>query len=275
MLNISTYSAIVLLGEIFIFNFCFKLYFKLFRNGQQDNHLTTRVSSNASLLHDKRFAYTLLEKLLEYIERASSTMQNYKESSKFSLHESYRITTKDVKFFGKVVLPLVEKYFKAHRNYFITPSSLKTGSGYASIKEKEMSCSLFCKLAFLLRHKFNAFGNDVNISVRCLKVLVRAIDFSSVMKNSQEMVRASVLPLFNMIAEDLNQTVQNLEQKRYSNLKGTLQRGTTSLTYIHMVLLPVLSSMLDHLGKNNYGVDVFGKKSKLWIEIRFCLIWFS
>jgi hypothetical protein len=26
-----------------------------------------------------------------------------------------------------------------------------------------------------------------------------------------------------------------------------------------MVLLPVLSSMLDHLGKNNYGIDVFGK----------------
>lgn len=79
------------------------------------------------------------------------------------------------------------------------------------------------------------------------------------MKNSQEMVRASLLPLFNNIAEDLNQTVQNLEQQRYSNLKGTLQRGTTSLAYIHMVLLPMLSSLLDHLGKHNYGVDVFGK----------------
>jgi hypothetical protein len=30
-------------------------------------------------------------------------MQNYKESSKFSLHESYRLSTKDVKFFGKVI----------------------------------------------------------------------------------------------------------------------------------------------------------------------------
>ena len=237
------------------------------------------MASTSSLLNDKRFAYSLLEKLLEYVERASSTMHNYKESSKFSLHETYRLTSKDVKFFGKVVLPLIEKYFRAHRDYFLTPSSLKTGSGYASVKEKEMTCSLFCKLAFLLRQKFSAFGNDVNISVRCLKVLVRAIDvrsvmnkserefsrlknrclISSVMKNSQEMVRASLLPLFNNIAEDLNQTVQNLEHRRYSNIKGTLQRGTTSLTYIHMVLLPVLSSMLDHLGKNNYGVDVFGR----------------
>ncbi|CAF2524152.1 unnamed protein product [Rotaria sp. Silwood2] len=173
-------------------------------------------------------------------------MQNYKESSKFSLHESYRLTTKDVKFFGKVVLPLVEKYFQAHREYFITPSSLKTGTSYATVKEKEMSCSLF-----------------FNISVRCLKVLVRAIDVSSVMKNSQEMVRASLLPLFNNIAEDLNQTVQNLEQRRYSHVKGTLQRGTTSLSYVHMVLLSVLSSMLDHLGKNNYGVDVFENEIQL------------
>ncbi|CAF4638071.1 unnamed protein product, partial [Rotaria sp. Silwood2] len=190
------------------------------------SNLTPRVASMSTLINDKRFAYSLLEKLLEYVERASITMQNYKESSKFSLHETYRLTTKDVKFFGKVVLPLIEKYFQAHRNYFIVPPSLKTGSSYASVKEKEMSCSLFCKLAFLLRQKFSAFGNDVSITVRCLKVLVRAIDVSSVMKNSQEMVRASLLPLFNNIAEDLNQTVQNLEQRRYSNIKGTLQRGT-------------------------------------------------
>jgi ryanodine receptor 2 len=184
-----------------------------------NNALVTSTSSlttsSASQTTEKRFAYSLLEKLLEYVERASSTMQNYKESTKFSLHESYRLSTKDVKFFGKVnlmfnneynrignvlsiikvVLPLVERYFQAHREYFITPSSLKTGSGYATVKEKEMSCryermisflsnpcarlvfnSLFCKLAFLLRQKFSAFGNEVNISVRCLKVLVRAID---------------------------------------------------------------------------------------------------
>ena len=136
----------------------------------------TSSLTTSSTSSEKRFAYSLLEKLLEYVERASSTMQNYKESSKFSLHETYRLTTKDVKFFGKVVLPLIEKYFQAHRDYFITPSSLKTGITYASVKEKEMCCSLFCKLAFLLRQKFNTFGNNVNITVRCLKVLVRAID---------------------------------------------------------------------------------------------------
>ncbi|CAF4170204.1 unnamed protein product [Rotaria sordida] len=189
------------------------------------SNLTSRVASTSTLINDKCFVYSLLEKLFEYVERASITIQNYKET---------------------------------HRNYFIVPPLLKTGVNYASVKEEEMNCSLFCKLALLLRQKFSAFGNDVNITVRCLKVLVRAIDVSSVMKNSQEMIRASLLPLFNNIAEDLNQTVQNLEQKHYSNIKGTLQRGTTSLAYIHIVFLSVLSSLLDHLGKNNYGVDVFG-----------------
>ena len=65
---------------------------------------TSLTTSNASQSNEKRFAYSLLEKLLEYVERAASTMQNYKESSKFSLHESYRLSTKDVKFFGKVIV---------------------------------------------------------------------------------------------------------------------------------------------------------------------------
>ena len=106
------------------------------------------------------------------------------------------------------------------------------------------------------------------------KVLIEKFSFvfffSSVMKNSQEVVRASLLPLFNNIAEDLNWIIQNLEQKHYNNIKGTLQRGTTSLTYIHMVLLPVLSSLLDHLGKNNYGVDVFSMTfTRRIISLRF------
>jgi len=39
-----------------------------------------------------------------------------------------------------------------------------------------MYFSLFCKLANLLRSKLMAFGADVRITVRCLQVLVKAID---------------------------------------------------------------------------------------------------
>jgi len=36
------------------------------------------------------------------------------------------------------VLPLVEKYFSTHRNYFITVATASSVLGAASLKEKEM-----------------------------------------------------------------------------------------------------------------------------------------
>ena len=43
-------------------------------------------------------------------------------------------------FVPQVVLPFVEKYFHAHRAYFIAPpNSPQSTSGMASVKEKEMA----------------------------------------------------------------------------------------------------------------------------------------
>jgi hypothetical protein len=50
-----------------------------------------------------------------------------------------------------------------------------------------------------------------------------------------------------------------LMKGRFSHIKGTITRGATSLDYVHMVLLPVLSSMFDHLGRNYFGPDLIGK----------------
>lgn len=116
--------------------------------------------------------------------------------------------------------------------------------------------SLFCKLALLLRKKLACFGSDTNITVRCLQVLIKAVDVSSVMKNSQEIVRASLLPFFSYAAEDLNNVIEDLRNNRLANLKGTSQKTFSHLDYINMVLLPVLASMFDHLAANQYGSDV-------------------
>jgi ryanodine receptor 2 len=89
-----------------------------------------------------RFAFNLLEKLLEYVDKAAINMQSIKESARFSRKNSFKMSGQDVKFFTKVVLPLIEKYFKSHRSYFIikSPSTNKAGSGCATFKEKEMTC---------------------------------------------------------------------------------------------------------------------------------------
>ncbi|CAH1792828.1 unnamed protein product, partial [Owenia fusiformis] len=112
------------------------------------------------------------------------------------------------------------------------------------------------KLSGLLRQKITAFGHDVDISVRCLQCLVQAIDARAITKNSPEIVRSSIHPFFHNAADDLLQTVHNLQIGRFSHVKGTITRGATSVDYVHMVLLPVLSSFFDHLGKNNYGSDL-------------------
>ncbi|CAG0909655.1 unnamed protein product [Cyprideis torosa] len=77
-----------------------------------------------------------------------------------------------------------------------------------------MLASLFCKLAGLVRAKVGAFGSVGVISVKCLQVLVRAIDAKSLVKNCPEFVRTSLLTFFNHSAEDLQGTVSNLEQVR-------------------------------------------------------------
>jgi ryanodine receptor 2 len=141
-------------------------------------------------------------------------------------------------------------------SYFILKTN--TGSGAATAKEKEMICSLFCKLALLMRKKLSCFGSDTNITVRCLRVLIKAVDASSVMKNSQDIVRASLLPYFSYAAEDLKNIIEDIKNNRLSNVKGTSQKTLSNLDYINMVLLPVLASMFDHLGANKYGADVFG-----------------
>ncbi|KAL7671399.1 hypothetical protein ACOME3_006297 [Neoechinorhynchus agilis] len=204
-----------------------------------------------------RFAYSFLSKLLVYVDKAANNMQMSRESEIYSNFDTYTYDLQDVRFFTKVILPLLEKYFQAHRAYFLGRVSSSGSSGIAGVKEKEMVCSLFCKLALLLRQKFSAFGIDVNTCVRCLQVLVQSIDAFSVMKNSYEIVRASLLPFFNACAEDLIRTVNNLKSENYSSLNGTSLRGSCSLLYLNMASIPVLTSMLNHLGEHNFGSELF------------------
>ncbi|KAK7790957.1 hypothetical protein R5R35_007854 [Gryllus longicercus] len=203
-----------------------------------------------------RFAYSLLEKLIQYLDTASINMKMLKPSTTFSRRNSFKTCTRDIKFFSKVVLPLMEKYFSTHRNYFIAVATATNNVGAASLKEKEMVASLFCKLASLLRSRLAAFGADVRITVRCLQVLVKGIDAKSLVKNCPEFIRTSMLTFFNNTADDLNHTIQNLQEGKYSHLRGTHLKTSTSLFYVNCVVLPVLTAMFDHLAACEYGSDL-------------------
>lgn len=79
-----------------------------------------------------------MEKLLQYLEQASFRMKSVKPSQELTRRNSFKKEGQDVKFFEKVVLPLIHAYFNAHKSYFLTNSSLVQISCMASNKEKEM-----------------------------------------------------------------------------------------------------------------------------------------
>lgn len=87
---------------------------------------------------ENRFAYSLLEKLIQYTDKAAINMKLLKPSSTFSRRTSFKTPSRDIKFFSKVVLPLIEKYFNSNKNYFIAVATASNNVGAASLKEKEM-----------------------------------------------------------------------------------------------------------------------------------------
>ena len=111
--------------------------YKLSRNKNQSQQELDAVTSAAASV-ERRFAYSLLEKLLQYLDTSSVNMKSHVPSSNFSRRSTFKETTKDVKFFSKVVLPLMEKYFNTNRGYFIAVATGGNTSGAASLKEKEM-----------------------------------------------------------------------------------------------------------------------------------------
>jgi ryanodine receptor 2 len=56
-----------------------------------------------------RFAYSLLEKLIQYLDTASINMKLLKPSSIFSRRSSFKTSTRDIKFFSKVLF-LYKRY---------------------------------------------------------------------------------------------------------------------------------------------------------------------
>lgn len=120
--------------------------YRLYRLKSQDESEEDPNRAAAQSL-ERRFAYSLLEKLLHYLDVSSVNLKAQTPSANYSRRSTFKDTTRDVKFFTKVVLPLMEKYFNTHRSYFIAIATGGTANGAASLKEKEMvaryaSCSM-------------------------------------------------------------------------------------------------------------------------------------
>lgn len=82
------------------------------------------------------------------------------------------------------------------------------------------------------------------------------------MKSAPESIQASLNSFFEAAAADLEMTVENLSvnlvclpQSRNQHARGTAK----VMGYTMSVLLPTLTSLFQHLGNCNYGVDLLGE----------------
>uniref|UniRef100_A0A1I7Z2U2 B30.2/SPRY domain-containing protein n=1 Tax=Steinernema glaseri TaxID=37863 RepID=A0A1I7Z2U2_9BILA len=205
---------------------------------------------------EKRFAFNLLEKLIQYLEQASLKMKSVKPSQELTRRNSFKKQGRDVKFFEKVVLPLMHAYFNAHKSYFLASSSI-VQTGMASNKEKEMVANLFCRLAALLRIKNHAFGSVAKITVKCLQGLTQALDLRTLVKANSDIVRTSLLTFFNNCADDLFTAVQELKNNgQYALLRGENLKSWLSVEFANQMIIPVLTTMFSHLARNHFGTDL-------------------
>uniref|UniRef100_A0A3B4UZ35 Ryanodine receptor 2 n=1 Tax=Seriola dumerili TaxID=41447 RepID=A0A3B4UZ35_SERDU len=191
---------------------------------------------------EKRFAYTFLQQLITYVDQAHQHMMEFDQGTRQKgdkvPHEQ------QMKFFGKVVLPLVDQYFKNHRLYFLSTAIHPISSGgHASNKEKEMVTSLFCKLGVLVRHRISSFGKD-------------GLCTMTVMKTGLESVKAALRSYFESAAEDLEKTQENLKLGQFTHSREQPRGVTQIINYTTFALLPVLSSLFEHIGQNMFGEDL-------------------
>ncbi|XP_067470581.1 ryanodine receptor 3-like isoform X6 [Thunnus thynnus] len=205
---------------------------------------------------EKRFAYKFLKKLLKYVDSAQEFIAHL-EAMAASGKTDRSPHEQEIKFFAKVLLPLIDQYFKNHSLYFLSsPNKNLSSSGYASNKEKEMVTSLFCKLAALVRHRISLFGSDSTTMVSCLHILAHTLDTRTVMKSGSELVRMGLRTFFENAAEDLEKTFENLKLGKFTHSRSQMKGVSQNINYTTVALLPILTALFEHITQHHFGVDL-------------------
>uniref|UniRef100_A0A8B9CTT6 Ryanodine receptor 2 n=1 Tax=Anser brachyrhynchus TaxID=132585 RepID=A0A8B9CTT6_9AVES len=196
---------------------------------------------------EKRFAYSFLQQLIRYVDEAHQYILEFDGGSRGKgEHFPYE---QEIKFFAKVVLPLIDQYFKNHRLYFLSAASRPLSSGgHASNKEKEMVTSLFCKLGVLVRHRISLFECSLSFSLHGI--------YRTVMKTGLESVKMALRAFLDNAAEDLEKTMENLKQGQFTHSRNQPKGVTQIINYTTVALLPVLSSLFEHIGQHQFGEDL-------------------
>ncbi|KAI8477598.1 hypothetical protein Bbelb_446680 [Branchiostoma belcheri] len=172
-------------------------------------------------LLENRFAHILLKKLLGYVDKAREIMAGMKppkpSAKKIRRPQPYIHNVDGQTSELQVVLPLIEKYFSTHRSYFVLDPKATPEYGKASPMEIEL----------------------VTRAINSPKCPVE--------------VKKGIRDFFINAAGDLSILVNTIKSPNFGQPKGKSYVGAPEVTYCSAVLIPVLTSLFDHIGENSYG----------------------
>uniref|UniRef100_A0A8C7FDW2 Ryanodine receptor 3 n=1 Tax=Oncorhynchus kisutch TaxID=8019 RepID=A0A8C7FDW2_ONCKI len=233
----------------------------LFRFLQINGYAITRglkdMEQDSSSM-EKRFAYKFLKKLLKYVNSAQEFIAHL-EAMATSGKTDKSPHEQEIKFFAKVLLPLIDQYFKNHCLYFLSsPSKNLSSSGYASNKEKEMvTRSVHYHLTTLQRVTLSHYlWSDSTTMVSCLHILAHTLDTRTVMKSGSELVKAGLRTFFENAAEDLEKTFENLKLGKFTHSRSQMKGVSQNINYTTVALLPILTALFEHITQHHFGVDL-------------------
>uniref|UniRef100_A0A667YZJ8 Ryanodine receptor 3 n=1 Tax=Myripristis murdjan TaxID=586833 RepID=A0A667YZJ8_9TELE len=187
---------------------------------------------------EKRFAYKFLKRVLKYVDSAQEFIAHL-EAMATSGKTDKSPHDQEIKFFAKVLLPLIDQTFKNHSLYFMsTPSKNLSSCGYASNKEKEMVTS------------------DSAMMVSCLHILAHSLDTRTVMKSGSELVKVALRSFFENAAEDLEKLLEMLKLGKFMQSRAQMKSVTQSINYVTGALLPILTALFEHIKTYNFEVDL-------------------
>jgi hypothetical protein len=174
----------------------------------------------ASQVLDRRFAYWLLQWVIQYLEQAANDL-------KYGTEKNQRL------FGPKVIGPLITSYLETHHQYFSSAESHK-GRTLASREEKALIIKLFCTAVSTFRNHINHFlKNNVVLSFqRYLMYLIKAMDIKFMCEYVSPDVEKEWKDFFETAAGDLAETVS-----------GDME------IYLFEVLIPILSQFYFHVSE--------------------------
>lgn len=83
--------------------------------------------------------------------------------------------------------------------------------------------------------------------------------FRTVMKSGSELVKAGLRAFFENAAEDLEKTSENLKLGKFTHSRTQIKGVSQNINYTTVALLPILTSIFEHISQYQFGIDLLCK----------------